>query len=55
MEMAFPSVPLPAGSPISFTPTFHSATGRPYRVVVVNNNSAKFLTLHTTQKIPNIH
>jgi branched-chain amino acid transport system substrate-binding protein len=43
------------GGPISFTPTFHSATGRPYRVVRVNNNVAKFLTLHTTQKIPNIH
>ena len=43
------------GGPISFTPTLHSATGRPYRVVEVNNNVAKFLTLHTTQKIPNIH
>jgi branched-chain amino acid transport system substrate-binding protein len=43
------------GGPISFTPTFHSVTGRPYRVVKVNNNVAKFLTLHTTQKIPNIH
>ena len=43
------------GGPISFTPTFHSVTGRPYRVVEVNNNKAKFLTLHTTQKIPNIH
>jgi branched-chain amino acid transport system substrate-binding protein len=43
------------GGPISFTPTFHSATGRAYRVVEVNNNAAKFLTLHTTQKIPNIH
>ncbi len=43
------------GGPISFTPTVHSATGRPYRVIEVNNNVAKFLTLHTTQKIPNIH
>ena len=43
------------GGPISFTPTFHSPTGRAYRVVVVNNNAAKFLTLHTAQKIPNIH
>jgi branched-chain amino acid transport system substrate-binding protein len=45
------------GGPISFgsASSPHSATGRPYRVVEVNNNTAKFLTLHTTQKIPNIH
>jgi branched-chain amino acid transport system substrate-binding protein len=43
------------GGPISFTPALHSPTGRPYRVVVVNNNVAKFLTLHVAQKIPNIH
>jgi branched-chain amino acid transport system substrate-binding protein len=43
------------GGPISFTPGFHSPTGRPYRVIRVNNNVAKFLGLHTTQKIPNIH
>jgi len=43
------------GGPISFTPTFHSATGRPYRVIEVNNNAAKFLKLHAAQKIPNIH
>jgi branched-chain amino acid transport system substrate-binding protein len=43
------------GGPISFTPALHSATGRPYRVIEVNNNVAKFLTLHTAQKIPNIH
>ena len=43
------------GGPISFTPTLHSVTGRPYRVVEVNNNVAKVLTLHTTKVIPNIH
>jgi branched-chain amino acid transport system substrate-binding protein len=43
------------GGPISFTPSFHSPTGRPYRIVEVNNNTAKFLTLHTVVKIPNIH
>jgi branched-chain amino acid transport system substrate-binding protein len=43
------------GGPISFTPTFHSATGRPYRVIEVNNNVAKVLTEHTTKVIANIH
>ncbi len=43
------------GGPISFTPSFHSATGRPYRVIEVNNNVAKVIGEHTTQKIPNIH
>jgi branched-chain amino acid transport system substrate-binding protein len=43
------------GGPISFTPTLHSVTGRPYRVVEVNNNVAKVLTTHTTKVIPNIH
>jgi branched-chain amino acid transport system substrate-binding protein len=43
------------GGPISFTPALHSVTGRPYRVIEVNNNKAVFLGLHTTQKIPNIH
>jgi branched-chain amino acid transport system substrate-binding protein len=43
------------GGPISFTPGFHSPTGRPYRVIQVNNNTAKYLGLHTAQKIPNIH
>jgi branched-chain amino acid transport system substrate-binding protein len=45
------------GGPISFGSAVapHSATGRPYRVIEVNNNKAKFLTLWTTRKIPNIH
>ncbi|HXR28940.1 MAG TPA: ABC transporter substrate-binding protein [Solirubrobacteraceae bacterium] len=45
------------GGPISFGSATapHSATGRPYRVIEVNNNKATFLGLHTTQKIPNIH
>jgi branched-chain amino acid transport system substrate-binding protein len=45
------------GGPISFgTATApHSAVGRPYRVIEVNNNKATFLGLHTAQKIPNIH
>ena len=43
------------GGPISFTPSLHSVTGRPYRVILVNNNVAKFLTLHTAQVTPNIH
>ena len=43
------------GGPISFTPTFHSPTGRPFRVIEVNNNVAKVIGEHTTQKIPNIH
>ena len=43
------------GGPISFTPALHSAVGRPYRVIEVNNNKATYLGLHTTQKIPNIH
>ena len=43
------------GGPITFTPSLHSAVGRPYRFIKVNNNKATFLGLHTTQKIPNIH
>jgi branched-chain amino acid transport system substrate-binding protein len=45
------------GGPISFGSAAapHSVTGRPYRVVEVNNNVAKFLKLHAAQKIPNIH
>jgi len=45
------------GGPISFGSPLapHSATGRPYRVIEVNNNVAKYRGLHTTQKIPNIH
>ena len=45
------------GGPISFGSSTapHSATGRPYRVIEVNNNVPKYLGLHTTQKIPNIH
>ncbi len=43
------------GGPISFTPALHSVTGRPYRVVLVNGNKAKVLTLHTTKVIANIH
>jgi branched-chain amino acid transport system substrate-binding protein len=42
------------GGPISFTPTLHSVTGRPYRVVQVNDNKAKVLTLHTTKVIATI-
>ena len=43
------------GGPISFTPALHTVTGRPYRVIEVNNNVAKVLTTHTTKVIPNIH
>jgi branched-chain amino acid transport system substrate-binding protein len=43
------------GGPISFTPSLHSVTGRPYRVIVVNNDVARFVTLHTAQTTPNIH
>jgi ABC-type branched-subunit amino acid transport system substrate-binding protein len=45
------------GGPISFgaATSPHSATGRPYRVIEVNNNAAKYLGLHTAKKIPNIH
>jgi branched-chain amino acid transport system substrate-binding protein len=43
------------GGPITFTPTFHSAVGRPYRVIEVNNNKAIYVGEHTAQKIPNIH
>lgn len=43
------------GGPISFTPALHSATGRPYRIVEVNNNLAKVVTEHTVKVIPNIH
>jgi branched-chain amino acid transport system substrate-binding protein len=43
------------GGPISFTPTFHSALGRPYRVVEVNNNVAKVLTTHTAKVVAKIH
>ena len=43
------------GGPISFTPTLHTVTGRPYRVIEINNNVAKVLTTHTTKVIPNIH
>jgi branched-chain amino acid transport system substrate-binding protein len=43
------------GGPITFTPTFHSVTGRPYRVIEVNNNVAKVIGEHTTKVIANIH
>jgi len=43
------------GGPISFTPALHSAVGRPYRVIEVNNNKAIYITEHAAQKIPNIH
>jgi len=43
------------GGPISFTPTLHSATGRTYRIVEVNNNVAKVVATHTVAVIPNIH
>ena len=43
------------GGPISFTPTFHSVTGRPYRIIEVNNNVATVIGEHTTKSIPNIH
>ena len=43
------------GGPISFTPELHSVTGRPYRVIVVNGNKAKVLTLHTAKVIADIH
>ena len=43
------------GGTISFTPALHSAVGRPYRVIEVNNNKASYLGLHAAQKIPNIH
>jgi branched-chain amino acid transport system substrate-binding protein len=43
------------GGPISFTPTFHSATGRPYRVIEVNNNVARVVGEHTTKVIAKIH
>ena len=43
------------GGPISFTPALHSPVGRPYRVIEVNNNRAKYLGLITAKKIPNIH
>ncbi len=43
------------GGPISFTPALHSATGRPYRIVEVNNNVARVVAEHTAKVIPNIH
>jgi ABC-type branched-subunit amino acid transport system substrate-binding protein len=43
------------GGPIQFTPTFHSVTGRPYRIVEVNNNVAKVIAEHTTKVVANIH
>jgi branched-chain amino acid transport system substrate-binding protein len=43
------------GGPITFTPTFHSVTGRPYRIVEVNNNVAKVIGEHTTKVVANIH
>jgi branched-chain amino acid transport system substrate-binding protein len=43
------------GGPITFTPALHSAVGRPYRIIEVNNNKAIYLGEHTAQKIPNIH
>ena len=43
------------GGPISFTPELHSVTGRPYRVIVVNDNKAKVLTTHSAKVIADIH
>jgi branched-chain amino acid transport system substrate-binding protein len=43
------------GGPISFSPDLHSVTGRPYRVVVVNNNKAKVVTTHSAKSIADIH
>ncbi len=43
------------GGAISFTPALHSAVGRTYRVVKVQNNVAKVVKLVTVKKIANIH
>jgi branched-chain amino acid transport system substrate-binding protein len=43
------------GGRISFTPQLHSAVGRTYRVVRVQNNVAKVVKLATVKKVANIH
>ena len=43
------------GGPISFTAALHSAAGRPYRIVEVNDNVAKVVAEHTVKVTPNIH
>jgi branched-chain amino acid transport system substrate-binding protein len=43
------------GGPITFTPTFHSVTGRPYRVIKVTNNVAKVVGEHSAKSVANIH
>jgi branched-chain amino acid transport system substrate-binding protein len=43
------------GGPITLTPSLHTVTGRPYRVIEVNNNKAKVVGEHTAKVIANIH
>lgn len=50
----FDHVPTISG-PISFSASLHSVFGRPYRVMLVNDNKAKFLQLETASSPAKIH
>jgi branched-chain amino acid transport system substrate-binding protein len=50
---SFKKLPATSGS-ITYSKTVHGVTGRAYRVIVVNNNKAKFLRTWVTKKPANI-
>jgi branched-chain amino acid transport system substrate-binding protein len=40
---------------VSFSPQLHSVFGRQYRVIKINNNTARLVAVITAQKVANIH
>jgi branched-chain amino acid transport system substrate-binding protein len=49
----FRNVPTISG-PVTFSPTLHSVTGRPWRIMKVHNNKETFLRMWKTQKVAKI-
>ncbi len=40
---------------VTFSPQLHSVTGRTYRVIKVNNNKGRLVTVLKAKSVPNIH
>ena len=40
---------------VSFSPQLHSVFGRQYRVIKINNNKARLVSVITAKKVANIH
>ncbi len=40
---------------VTFSPQFHSVTGRTYRVIKVNNNAGRLVAVLKAKSVPNIH